>query len=557
MLTLDSWCDIPGLPDRYKVNNAGEVTSFSRGKPITMKQELHPSGLYSVRFRISKNVSHTIYVDKIVATTFLDNPYNFKYVAHKDGNKGNSNIDNLAWSPYPELLDGEWKKVPGYGKYIVSENGEVRSLKNRSFPSMTPQKRASGYLRYNLYSNDGRKNQYFHSHELVAMSFIPNPNNYQYLTHIDKDLSNDHYSNLKWTKTSEEETSDEDTSKWKRFDKYPHYLFSIYGEVKSFYGSVPKLMKPTRDFSGYKKIKLYNDKGGKLFYLHVIIAKLFVPNPFNLPFVDHIDRNKWNADASNLRWVTASENAKNRDPNMIYTNSRPIFKCDLTGTILEKYVSAKEASRQTGISYNHIKEFANGIVATNRGFLWKWESDDVIADSYQYRDGEIFKKIVGDFDGYILDFPTYQISNFGTVINERGMKLKPQHNFAYPKIALYKNSKSTNFGIHSLVALFFVSGRTDARYMVNHIDEDKENYNFLNLEWCTPAENSFHSRYKNAKAVKQIHPTTGEVLAIYKSQTDAYKALGQGNISAVISGFLKTTMGFKWERLTDMNDIIQ
>lgn len=556
MLTLSVWYHIPGL-EKYKVNKKGEVASFKNGNITVLKQELHPCGLYSIFIRISKQKSQTTYIDKIVASTFIDNPYNFKYVAHRDGNKGNSHVDNLAWSPYPELIDGEWKKVPGYGKYIVSENGEVRSLKRKSFPLMVPEKRASGYSRYHLCSNGGKKNHKFNAHELVAMSFIPNPNNYQYLTHIDKDLSNDHYSNLKWTKTSEEETSDEDISQWKRLDKYPHYLFSIYGEVKSFYGPVPKLMKLTRGFGGYKKINLYNDKGSRMFYLHVIIAKLFVANPFNLPFVDHIDRNKSNADASNLRWVTSSENGKNIDPNMIYTNSRPIFKCDLNGAILEKYVSAKEASRQTGISYNHIKEFANGIVATNRGFLWKWENDDVIVDPYEYREGEIFKKIVGDFDGYILDFPMYQISNFGTIINHGGRKLKPQRNFAYPRIALYKNSKGTNFGIHSLVALFFVPGRTDARYMVNHIDEDKENYNFLNLEWCTPAENSFHSRYKNAKAVKQIHPTTGEVLAIYKSQTDAYKALGRGDISAVISGFLKTTMGFKWERVTDMNDIIE
>ena len=49
--------------------------------------------------------------------------------------------------------------------------------------------------------------------------------------------------------------------------------------------------------------------------LHVVIARLFMPNPENKPMVDHIDTNKHNNRVDNLHWVTAKENANN--PNTI------------------------------------------------------------------------------------------------------------------------------------------------------------------------------------------------------------------------------------------------
>lgn len=48
-------------------------------------------------------------------------------------------------------------------------------------------------------------------------------------------------------------------------------------------------------------------------YLHRMLAETFIPNPENLPIVDHIDRDKTNNKLDNLRWVTRSENGLNRE----------------------------------------------------------------------------------------------------------------------------------------------------------------------------------------------------------------------------------------------------
>ena len=51
---------------------------------------------------------------------------------------------------------------------------------------------------------------------------------------------------------------------------------------------------------------------GRNYQLHRILAKHFIPNPENLPEIDHIDRDKTNNSIENLRWISRSDNMRNR-----------------------------------------------------------------------------------------------------------------------------------------------------------------------------------------------------------------------------------------------------
>ncbi|KAK8892345.1 hypothetical protein M9Y10_029571 [Tritrichomonas musculus] len=57
----------------------------------------------------------------------------------------------------------------------------------------------------------------------------------------------------------------------------------------------------------YVSVNINSNKINK----HQIIAKQFIPNPNNLPFVDHISRDRTDYHLSNLRWVSAKENSIN------------------------------------------------------------------------------------------------------------------------------------------------------------------------------------------------------------------------------------------------------
>lgn len=92
-------------------------------------------------------------------------------------------------------MEESWKDVVGYeGLYMVSNNGKVKSLRQNHL--MHPTK-ARGYEYVKLRGLD-KKDKSFPVHRLVAMAFIPNPNNYSCVNHMDENKSNNNADNLEW-----------------------------------------------------------------------------------------------------------------------------------------------------------------------------------------------------------------------------------------------------------------------------------------------------------------------------------------------------------------------
>ena len=90
-----------------------------------------------------------------------------------------------------------WKDISGYeGHYQVSDQGRVKSLKQGKERILKPINDVNGYLRVNLWKNGDKKNYLIH--RLVAMTFIPNPQNFTQINHIDEDKSNNNVNNLEW-----------------------------------------------------------------------------------------------------------------------------------------------------------------------------------------------------------------------------------------------------------------------------------------------------------------------------------------------------------------------
>ena len=132
---------------------------------------------------------------------------------------------------------------------------------------------------------------------------------------------------------------------WKVFGKYS---ISEYGDVRVS----NKLMKPDITYKGYKKITL----SGKKWYIHRLVAILWIDNPDNKPQVNHKDKNKLNNHYSNLEWCTNIENAIHADNKTI--------KTDEQYHLIIKYTSEGKKPRDivnlTGLNRNTIVAIRQG-----------------------------------------------------------------------------------------------------------------------------------------------------------------------------------------------------
>lgn len=86
------------------------------------------------------------------------------------------------------------------------------------------------------------------------------------------------------------------------------YQVSNFARVRSFHRDKIKIIKPDIIHTGYLRVLLYKDGKTKSYYVHVLVAKAFVPNPDNKRQVNHIDGDKSNNCVDNLEWTTPSEN---------------------------------------------------------------------------------------------------------------------------------------------------------------------------------------------------------------------------------------------------------
>jgi len=84
-------------------------------------------------------------------------------------------------------------------------------------------------------------------------------------------------------------------------------MVSDAGIITSLIGGSKKILKDQSTPGGYRNITLSVARKPRVFMVHQLVADAFVPNPEGKKLVRHIDGNKQNNNASNLRWLTASE----------------------------------------------------------------------------------------------------------------------------------------------------------------------------------------------------------------------------------------------------------
>ena len=186
-------------------------------------------------------------------------------------------------------------------------------------------------------------------------------------------------------------------------EPYEDYQVSNLGRIMSLnYGRTrkPKLRSLNKTKSGYLQVQLSKNKKKDKFYVHRIVAETFLPNPDNLPQVNHKiegDEGKtmnfvfFNEDGSinkektTIEWVTAKENTNYGTRNKragktlskTQTNgkhSKPVLQFTLDGKFVREWPSAMECGRN-GFITSCVIRCCNGERKSHKGFIWRYKED--------------------------------------------------------------------------------------------------------------------------------------------------------------------------------------
>lgn len=194
---------------------------------------------------------------------------------------------------------------------------------------------------------------------------------------------------------------------WKQISGYEGlYEVSNLGNVRSverrvwsrgFYVTLKgKAKKQVIDTRGYCVVFLFKEGKQKTHRVHRLVANAFIPNPYNKSEIDHINTNKQDNRADNLKWVTPKENSENAISHkkqidawndetkrkMIESRRRKgsknapikVYQYTLEGEFVAEYPTIQDAKKAIGTN-NNIGIAVDREDKTSCGYLWRSQKE--------------------------------------------------------------------------------------------------------------------------------------------------------------------------------------
>lgn len=181
---------------------------------------------------------------------------------------------------------------------------------------------------------------------------------------------------------------------WKPIPDYcDHYEVSNMGRVRSKdrYTAHPrnkrmstlrrgKILKSELDKYGYPVVTLSKNNRQKTYKVHRLVALAFIPNPGNLPQIDHINSLKYDNRPNNLRWCTTQQNTIWRDekqrPKVLCKETRCEFanSYEAANWVIRKGLKSKKGIKTTNYRTvaRCIRDACNGIIGSAYSFHWAY-----------------------------------------------------------------------------------------------------------------------------------------------------------------------------------------
>lgn len=131
---------------------------------------------------------------------------------------------------------------------------------------------------------------------------------------------------------------------------------------------------------GYRRISLTVNGKTKPYLAHRLLAIAFIPNPLNLPCINHKDENKANNSLDNLEWCTYRYNLNYGTHNIRAneTRKKPILQFSKDGAFIREWKSVTDLRNETGMDITHVSSCCRGKRKSANGYRWQYKNEKEI-----------------------------------------------------------------------------------------------------------------------------------------------------------------------------------
>lgn len=144
------------------------------------------------------------------------------------------------------------------------------------------------------------------------------------------------------------------------------YAVTSCGKIWSYRNE--KFLTPETDIGGYLRVNLCKNGKTKHYKIHRLVADAYIPNPENLPQINHKDENKANNCLQNLEWCDAKYNTNYGTRNDKI--KKPILQYTLNGEFVREWPSASDVGKEVS---THICNCLKGRKKSAYGYKWVYK----------------------------------------------------------------------------------------------------------------------------------------------------------------------------------------
>lgn len=216
---------------------------------------------------------------------------------------------------------------------------------------------------------------------------------------------------------------------WKVIEEYSKYQVSSVGHVKNIKKDVR--LTPQLDKNGYHYVNLYgDDKKQHRCMIHRLVCDKFIPNPDELPIVNHKNGQRSDNRLENLEWVSHTDNNVDAYERGRKATKKIVIQLDSDRNIVKMHNSLKEANSAMKVSsHNNKIHFAISLGTLAHGFYWKFEEENYTKPLILNPNSNLL------FYALIPGFSGYEVSEYGEVYNISMKRfLKPEICTGYKRV---------------------------------------------------------------------------------------------------------------------------